>query len=96
MAYGVLCGSYRRNHQTPHGTAHPARPRRPGTHDRSTMRRDAMPVITLLIEQYVQVRFGFMAALGLALLTVGVKSENATCAGIGGLLLMAPLISSGG
>ncbi|MEU0989017.1 MULTISPECIES: hypothetical protein [unclassified Streptomyces] len=55
-----------------------------------------MPVITLLIEQYVQVRFGFMAALGLALLTVGVKSENATCAGIGGLLLMAPLISSGG
>ncbi|MGW6455053.1 hypothetical protein ACWF94_03860 [Streptomyces sp. NPDC055078] len=54
-----------------------------------------MPLITLVVEQYVQVRFGFVAALGLALVAVGIKSENATCTGIGGLLLMAPMVSTG-
>ncbi|MCM2394259.1 hypothetical protein [Streptomyces albipurpureus] len=54
-----------------------------------------MPLITLFIEQYVQVRFGFVAAVGFALFMVGVKAENPTCAGIGGLLLAAPLVSSG-
>lgn len=54
-----------------------------------------MPLIALFIEQYVQLRFGFLAAVGFALLTLGVKTDNPTCAGIGGLLLAAPLLSSG-
>ncbi|UYQ62981.1 hypothetical protein [Streptomyces peucetius] len=54
-----------------------------------------MPVITLLAEQYVQLRYGFVAALGLALLAVGIKTENAACAGVGGLLLMAPAVGPG-
>ncbi|MFF0450407.1 hypothetical protein ACFYT4_29165 [Streptomyces sp. NPDC004609] len=54
-----------------------------------------MPLIALVVEQYVQMRFGFMAGLGLALLAVGIKSENATCAGIGGALLIAPAVSAG-
>ncbi|WP_405999982.1 hypothetical protein [Streptomyces sp. NBC_00829] len=54
-----------------------------------------MPLITLVIEQYVQWRFGALAALGLALLAAGLKTENATCAGIGGLLLVAPSVAAG-
>ncbi|MGW0699421.1 hypothetical protein ACWD0A_08820 [Streptomyces sp. NPDC002867] len=54
-----------------------------------------MPLITLVIEQYVQWRFGLTAALGCALLAVGVKAENATCAGVGGLLLVAPAMAPG-
>ncbi|MFI1400108.1 hypothetical protein [Streptomyces sp. NPDC020681] len=54
-----------------------------------------MPLFTLVVEQYVQWRFGFLATLGLALLTIGVKAENATCAGIGGLLLVAPAVTAG-
>ncbi len=54
-----------------------------------------MPLIALFLEQYVQLRFGFVAALGLTLLTIGVKSENATCAGIGGVLLITPAVSAG-
>ncbi|MGI5398090.1 hypothetical protein ACQEVG_01260 [Streptomyces sp. CA-135486] len=54
-----------------------------------------MPLITLVLEQYVQWRLGFMAALGLTLLTVGVKAENPTCASIGGLLLVAPAMTAG-
>ncbi|MET9670922.1 hypothetical protein ABZY19_37215 [Streptomyces sp. NPDC006475] len=54
-----------------------------------------MPLIALFLEQYVQLRYGFVAAVGLALLTIGVKAENATCAGIGGILLVTPAISAG-
>ncbi|WP_326650853.1 MULTISPECIES: hypothetical protein [unclassified Streptomyces] len=54
-----------------------------------------MPLFTLVFEQYVQWRFGFMAALGLTLLTIGVKAENPTCAGIGGILLVAPAMTAG-
>ncbi|MEO3978432.1 hypothetical protein [Streptomyces sp. CAU 1734] len=54
-----------------------------------------MPLIALVVEQYIQTRFGLTAALGLALLTVGVKSENAACAGIGGVLLLSPALASG-
>ncbi|WP_327682799.1 hypothetical protein [Streptomyces sp. NBC_00467] len=55
----------------------------------------AVPLIALFLEQYVQLRYGFVAAVGLALLTIGVKAENATCAGIGGILLITPAISAG-
>ncbi|MEU0393324.1 hypothetical protein ABZ208_11185 [Streptomyces sp. NPDC006208] len=55
-----------------------------------------MPLITLVIEQYVQWRFGVPAALGLALLTLGLKAENATIAGIGGVLLVAPVVAPTG
>ncbi|QNP63986.1 hypothetical protein [Streptomyces genisteinicus] len=54
-----------------------------------------MPLIALVAEQYVQWRFGFVAALGLALLAFGLKAENATCTGVGGLLLVAPAVGSG-
>lgn len=54
-----------------------------------------MPLITLLAEQYVQLRYGFVAALGLALLAVGIKAENAACAGIGSFLLIAPAVTTG-
>ncbi|NUK59404.1 hypothetical protein [Streptomyces lunaelactis] len=54
-----------------------------------------MPWMTLVIEQAVQWRFGFVAALGLTLLSVGVKAKNATCAGIGGILLVLPAMSAG-
>ncbi|WP_405599395.1 hypothetical protein OG741_18855 [Streptomyces sp. NBC_01410] len=54
-----------------------------------------MPLFTLVVEQYVQWRFGFVAALGLALLVIGVKAENPTCAGIGGLLVTAPAVTAG-
>lgn len=54
-----------------------------------------MPLIALVVEQYVQFRYGFTAGLGLALLAVGIKAENATCAGVGGLLLVAPAVTSG-
>lgn len=54
-----------------------------------------MPLMTFVIEQLVQWRFGFVAALGLTLLTVGVKAKNATCAGIGGILLVLPAIPAG-
>jgi len=54
-----------------------------------------MPLFALVVEQYVQWRFGFLAALGLTLLATGLKTENATCAGIGGLLLVAPAIAAG-
>jgi hypothetical protein len=52
-------------------------------------------LITLVIEQYVQWRFGVLAGLGLALLSIGLKTENATCAGIGGLLIVAPAMTAG-
>ncbi|MFF3322244.1 hypothetical protein [Streptomyces sp. NPDC002889] len=55
-----------------------------------------MPLITLVIEQYVQWRLGVTAALGLTLLIAGLKAENATCAGIGGVLLVAPAIVPAG
>ncbi|MGX6742179.1 hypothetical protein [Streptomyces xantholiticus] len=54
-----------------------------------------MPLITLLAEQYVQLRYGFVAALELALLAVGIKAENATCAGVGGVLLIGPAVTAG-
>lgn len=54
-----------------------------------------MPMMTLVIEQFVQWRFGFVAALGLTLLVAGLKTENATCAGIGGVLLIAPAVATG-
>ncbi|MEU4496799.1 hypothetical protein OG729_21295 [Streptomyces sp. NBC_00210] len=54
-----------------------------------------MPLITLVAEQYVQWRFGFVAALGFTLLIIGVKAENPTCAGVGGLLVTAPAVAAG-
>jgi hypothetical protein len=54
-----------------------------------------MTLITMGIEQIVQWKYGVVAALGFTLLTIGVKTENATCAGIGGALLIAPAVSPG-
>ncbi|MDH2389774.1 hypothetical protein QCN29_13410 [Streptomyces sp. HNM0663] len=54
-----------------------------------------MPLITLAIEQFVQWRYGFTAALGVTLLSIGLKTENGTCAGIGGVLLIAPVLQTG-
>ncbi|WP_187283606.1 hypothetical protein [Streptomyces sp. t39] len=54
-----------------------------------------MPLIALVAEQYVQWRFGFAAGLGLALLAVGIKADNPTCTGVGGLLLVAPAVGAG-
>ncbi|MFE0422533.1 hypothetical protein [Streptomyces sp. NPDC058953] len=54
-----------------------------------------MTLLTIGIEQLVQWRYGVVAALGFALLSRGVKTENATCAGIGGLLLIGPTLSPG-
>ncbi|ALC22339.1 hypothetical protein ACH46N_23545 [Streptomyces pristinaespiralis] len=54
-----------------------------------------MPLVSLVVEQYVQWRFGLTAAFGLALLTVGLRSENSTCATIGGFLLVAPALTAG-
>ncbi|MFF3454348.1 hypothetical protein ACFYXH_08440 [Streptomyces sp. NPDC002730] len=51
--------------------------------------------MTLVVEQFVQWRFGYVAALGLTLLTIGVKAENATCAGVGGALLTVPVVAAG-
>ncbi|WP_267242749.1 hypothetical protein [Streptomyces sp. PR69] len=54
-----------------------------------------MPLITLAIEQFVQWRYGFTAALGVTLLSIGLKTENATCTCIGGGLLIAPALQPG-
>jgi hypothetical protein len=54
-----------------------------------------MTLMTLVAEQYVQCRFGMVAALGFTLVTIGVKAENATCAGIGGILLVLPTVPAG-
>ncbi|QIP85815.1 hypothetical protein GLX30_19285 [Streptomyces sp. Tu 2975] len=59
------------------------------------MRRTAVPLVSLVVEQYVQWRFGLTAAFGLALLTIGLRSENSTCATIGGFLLVAPALTAG-
>ncbi|MGW4033048.1 hypothetical protein ACWEFL_27775 [Streptomyces sp. NPDC004838] len=54
-----------------------------------------MTLMTLGFEQLVQWRYGVVASLGFTLLALGVKSENATCAGIGGALLIAPAVAAG-
>lgn len=52
-----------------------------------------MPMMTLVIEQFVQ--WPFVAALGLTLLVAGLKTENATYADIGGVLLIATAVATG-
>ncbi|UYQ62983.1 hypothetical protein [Streptomyces peucetius] len=60
-----------------------------------------MPLVSLIVEQYVQWRFGVTAALGLALLGLGLKPGNenapwaATCTAVGGFLLVAPALTAG-
>jgi hypothetical protein len=54
-----------------------------------------MPLLTLVVEQYVQWRFGGVAAIGFLLVTIGLKAENATCASIGGILVVLPAIPAG-
>ncbi|MGW3624554.1 hypothetical protein [Streptomyces sp. NPDC000880] len=54
-----------------------------------------MPLITLVAEQYVQWRFGIVAALGFALVTIGLKVENATCTSVGGILVVLPAVQAG-
>ncbi|MEU3597499.1 hypothetical protein ABZ714_01995 [Streptomyces sp. NPDC006798] len=54
-----------------------------------------MTLLTIGIEQLVQWRYGVVAALGFTLLVWGVRTENATRTGIGGLLLIGPALSPG-
>ncbi len=54
-----------------------------------------MPLLTLVVEQYVQWRFGGVAAIGFLLVTIGLKAENATVASIGGILVVLPALPAG-
>jgi hypothetical protein len=61
-----------------------------------------MPVIALVvatfalgIEQLVQWHFGAMGMIALVLLSIGIKGRNATCAGIGAVVLALLVMQPG-
>ncbi|MGW2514005.1 hypothetical protein ACWC0A_32350 [Streptomyces scopuliridis] len=61
-----------------------------------------MPLLALVIatfglglEQLVQWRFGPMGIIALILLSIGIKSRNSTCAGIGAVVLILLVMHPG-
>lgn len=61
-----------------------------------------MPLLALVLatfalgfEQLIQWQFGAMGVVGLAMLTIGLKSKNAACTGIGAVILVLLLAQPG-
>lgn len=46
-----------------------------------------MPVLTLVLEQAVQLKYGVLGAGAFLMLTGGIRFKNSTCAGIGAVVL---------
>ncbi|MDX3431918.1 MULTISPECIES: hypothetical protein [unclassified Streptomyces] len=53
-----------------------------------------MPLLTLLAEQYLEFRFGFMGVLGAALLVTGLKLGDEHCVTAGALLLIVLMVGA--
>ncbi|MCI3272064.1 hypothetical protein [Streptomyces cylindrosporus] len=45
-------------------------------------------LLTLMLNQALQTRYGASAVLGLLLIGVGIRARSATCAGIGAAFIM--------
>jgi hypothetical protein len=52
----------------------------------------AMPLCILLLEQFVEWKYGVLGAIALLLLGIGRKSHNSTCTGVGAVFLALLLI----